>query len=116
MQEMMTQSAGILIAAEYNPMPEFNTHDPSFNEFALGVLVRVTGTRFRGFARPGDTLQITVVLNEVVGELFDFTGRITRAGTTMGTTIGRAEFQLTNIRSSVLTGRTPMADRPVGSQ
>ena len=38
MQEMSTQTAGILIAAKYNPMEEFNTHDPFFNEWALGVL------------------------------------------------------------------------------
>ena len=39
MQEMSTQSAGILIAARYNPMEVYNTHDPFFNEYALGVLV-----------------------------------------------------------------------------
>ena len=42
MQELSTQSAGILIAARYNPMEEYNTHDPRFNPYALGVLVRVS--------------------------------------------------------------------------
>jgi len=37
LQEMTTQTAGILLAARFNPMEEFNTHDPFFNEYALGV-------------------------------------------------------------------------------
>ena len=63
MQEMTTQTAGILIAARHNPMSEFNTHDPFFNEYALGVLVRLKGARFRGFARRGDTLHMHVELS-----------------------------------------------------
>ena len=31
MQEMTTQTAGILLAARFNPMEQFNTHDPFFN-------------------------------------------------------------------------------------
>lgn len=100
MQEMTTQSAGILIAARYNPMPEYNTHDPHFNEYALGVLVKVEQARFKGFARPGDQLEIRVNLNEWLSEIFDF-----RATIAVGDKIiMRNRFQLTNIESSVLTG------------
>ena len=77
MQEMSTQTAGILIAAKYNPMEEFNTHDPLFNEWALGVLVKVNRARYRGFARPGDLLTIAVELNEQVAAMFDFSATIT---------------------------------------
>jgi len=100
MQEMSTQAAGILIAARYNPMEEFNTEDPFFNEFALGVLVKVKHARFRGFARPGDELEIKVMLQEKVGEVFDFQGVITVAGKK----IMQNEFQLTNILSKTLQG------------
>lgn len=100
MQEMTTQSAGILIAARYNPMETFNTHDPLFNKYALGVLVKVMQSRYRGFARPGDTLQIKVKLNEVVGEMFDFSGTVSVGEKT----IMRNSFRLTNILSSVLQG------------
>lgn len=100
MQEMTTQSAGILIAAKHNPMEVYNTHDPFFNEYALGVLVKVTSSRFRGFARPGDTLQITIDLNERIGDFFDFRGQI-RLG---DKTILKNNFRLTNIRSGVLQG------------
>ena len=100
MQEMSTQSAGILIAARFNPMQEYNTEDPFFNEYALGVLVKVKSARFRGFARPGDLLQVTVNLEERVGSVFDFRGKITAGGKT----IMQNCFQLTNIPSKTLQG------------
>ena len=100
MQEMSTQSAGILIASKYNPMESFDTHDPFFNEYALGVLVRVRNARFRGFARPGDRLRITVDLKEIVGNVFEFAARI-KCG---DNTIMRNTFQLTNIPSKALQG------------
>ena len=100
MQEMTTQSAGILIAAELNPMEEYNTEDPDFNEFALGVLVKVKQARFRGFARPGDQLTIKVKLIEQVGGLLDFKGTVS----TNGKVIMNNSFQLTNIKSDELKG------------
>ena len=100
MQELTTQSAGILIAAHYNPMPEFNTEDPFFNEYALGVLVKVKQARYKSFARPGDTLKVTVELKEQVSEVFDFSARITVADQL----IMRNSFQLMNIQSKTLQG------------
>lgn len=100
MQEMSTQSAGVFIAARYNPMEVFNTEDPFFNEYALGVLVKVKNARFRGFARPGDQLEITVTLEEKVGEVFDFRGKIE----VDGKKIMQNSFQLTNIASKMLQG------------
>ena len=105
MQEMTTQTAGVLIAARYNPMRQYNTADPFFNEFALGVLVRVRAARYRGFARPGDALTITVSLQEQLGELFDFVGEVARGDAVLL----RNEFQLANIPSRVLQG---VADSP----
>jgi 3-hydroxyacyl-[acyl-carrier-protein] dehydratase len=100
MQEMSTQTAGILIAAKFNPMESFHTDDPFFNAYALGVLVRVKNARYRGFARPGDALRIVVDLNEIIGSVFEFTARI-KCG---GKTIMRNTFQLTNIPSKTLQG------------
>lgn len=100
MQEMTTQSAGILLAAKHNPMEEYNTEDPFFNEYALGVLVKVKQARFRGFARPGDKLQIKVRLTEQIGQLFDFSATVAVGDST----IMRNSFQLTNILSSNLQG------------
>ncbi|MFN9719309.1 MAG: 3-hydroxyacyl-ACP dehydratase FabZ family protein [Planctomycetota bacterium] len=103
MQEMTTQTAGILIAARFNPHPpgQFNTHDPFFNEYALGVLIRVKGARFRGFARPGDALIISVELIEQQSDMFEFHGRMT----VDDRTIMSNQFQLANIPSQTLQGR-----------
>ena len=101
MQEMSTQSAGILIAAEYNPMEDYDTNDPDHNPYALGVLVKVIRARFRGFARPGQSIEAHVVLNEQVDQLFDFSATL-RADKKI---IMQNQFQLTNIPSSSLTGR-----------
>ncbi len=100
MQELTTQSAGILIAARYNPMKEYNTSDPTFNEYALGVLVKVKQARFKGFARPGDTLTAKVVLKEHLSNVFDFSATVT-SGKSM---IMRNAFQLMNIQSATLRG------------
>lgn len=101
LQEFATQSAGILIAAEYNPMQQFNTEDPFFNEYALGVLVGVHRARYKSFARPGDLLEAVVKLRERVGNRFDFAASVSRAGST----IMRIQFQLANIESEILQGR-----------
>jgi 3-hydroxyacyl-[acyl-carrier-protein] dehydratase len=100
LQEMTTQTAGILLAARFNPMEQFNTHDPFFNEYALGVLVRVKGARFRGFARPGNALRTQVELTDQLGEIFEFTGRVMLDGKT----IMHNSFQLANILSRTLQG------------
>ena len=100
MQELTTQSAGILIAAEHNPMEAYNTEDPFFNEYALGVLVKVNQARYKGFARPGDLLTVQVTLNEIVSDAFDFSATIEVGGKK----IMRNAFQLMNIKSSALQG------------
>lgn len=99
-QELTTQSAGVLIAARHNPNSEYDTSDPTFNEYALGVLVKVNAARYRHFARPGDTLSVTVDLRERVANIFDFAATV-RVG---DKTVMKNEFQLTNIKSSVLQG------------
>ena len=100
MQEITTQSAGILIAANYNPMKKFNTHDPFFNEYALGVLVKVGRAKYRGFARPGDQLFTEVQLEQNLEHVFNFSAKIM----VDGNIIMSNQFQLANILSSTLQG------------
>ena len=107
LQEMTTQSAGILLAARFNPMESFNTHDPHLNEYALGVLIRVKGARFRGFARPGDTLDTHVELADQLGDVFEFRGRITLHGKVVMSN----SFQLANIPSATLRGDSSTTER-----
>ncbi|MDG1895349.1 MAG: hypothetical protein P8J37_10605 [Fuerstiella sp.] len=101
-QEMTTQTVWILLAARFNPMQEFNTHDPFFNEYALGVLVRVKGAPFRGFARPIDTLNTQVELADQLGDIFEFRGRISLHGKV----IMSNSFQLANVLSATFRGYT----------
>lgn len=101
MQELSTQSAGILIAANYNPMEKYDTHDPFFNEYALGVLVKIKRAKYRGFARPGDMLEVAVSLEEQLGQVFDFSCTIS----SNGSKIMQNQFQLANIKSAVLQGK-----------
>ena len=100
MQEMTTQTAGALIAARFNPMQEFNTEDPFFNEYALGVLVKIKQARYRGFARPGDQLKIRVDLESKLDSIFEFRAKISANDVT----VMQNRFQLANIPSKTLQG------------
>ncbi len=98
LQELTTQSAGVLIAANFNPMSDFKTDDPKFNEFALGVLVKIKQARFVGFVRPGDTLAATVKMVGQAGHLFDFHAEVRRNNDL----VMRNRFQLANVQSRLL--------------
>lgn len=100
MQEMTTQSAGILIAAEFNPMQQYKTEDPAHNEYALGVLIKIGQARYKSFARPGDLLEVTIELTDHFAGVFDFSGSI-KVGSKI---IMRNSFQLTNVKSTLLQG------------
>lgn len=101
MQELSTQSAGVLIAGNFNPMETYDTHDPLFNEYALGVLVKVKHAKFKGFARPGSCLTARVTLEEIVGNVFDFACKIHCDGEV----VMQNRFQLANIKSKTLQGK-----------
>lgn len=100
MQELTTQSAGILIAANYNPLADFNTKDPNANGVALGVLVRVKQASYRGFVRPGDELKVHVALEDRVSDIFLFSANIT----VDDKIVMRNRFQLANIPTDQLRG------------
>ena len=102
MQEMTTQTGGVLIAANHSPIADYDTSDPDHNPMALGVLVKIKSARYRGFARPGDRLIATAKLIQQVGQTFEFVGRVEVGEKT----ILRNEFQLANIDTNVLQGRT----------
>lgn len=100
MQEFATQTAGILIAANFNPLAEYNTHDPDANAIALGVLVRVKQASYRGFVRPGDELRARVVLKDQIAEVFQFASTITVGDQV----IMKNRFQLANLPTEQLRG------------
>lgn len=103
MQEMTTQVAGILIAREHNPDPNYNTNKFDPESPALGVLVRIKDAKFKGFARPNDHLEITVNLIETITNFMEFKASIKKI-TSNGNqeVIMKNNFILTNIPSRQL--------------
>ncbi len=98
MQEMCTQSAGVLIAKHYNPMDSFDTSDPFHNKMALGVLRSVKDAKYYSFAKIGDTLDIHVRLVNHLDNLFKFEGKIYKNDQK----VMRIAFSLCNTDSELL--------------
>lgn len=74
MQEMTTQTAGVLITKFYSPVDDYNSSQTKGH--ALGVLKKVNYAKYKGFAKPGDHLTITVKLVEFLNNLFQFEATI----------------------------------------
>lgn len=98
MQEMCTQSAGILIAKHYNPMDDFDTTEPFHNQMALGVLRSVKDAKYYTFAKVGDKLNIHVRLINHLDNLFKFEGKIYKGKQK----VMRISFSLCNTKSDLL--------------
>lgn len=74
MQEMNTQAAGLLITLFHSPVE--NYHSQKTKGHALGVLSKVNHAKYKGFAKPGDILDIKVQLYEKLQQRFYFKGHI----------------------------------------
>ena len=74
MQEMTTQSAGLLITLFYSPVENYDSETTKGH--ALGVLRAVHYAKFKKFARPGDILNISVELIEHHENTFRFKAKI----------------------------------------
>ncbi len=99
MQEMTTQTAGVLIARHYNPLGDaHDTENFDPQRPALGVLSRIKDARYKTFAKPGDLLTIEVELVEKLQDFFEFKAKITKSGEL----VMKNHFILTNIPSSHL--------------
>lgn len=96
MQEMTTQSAGILITQFHSPVENYDSEKTKGH--ALGVLKKVNYAKFKGFAKPTDQLEIKVELTHKVENLFEFTGRIYNKGKV----IMSNSFQLINTSDELL--------------
>jgi 3-hydroxyacyl-[acyl-carrier-protein] dehydratase len=74
MQEMTTQTAGVLITKFYSPISDYDSN--STKGHALGVLKKVNYAKYKGFAKPGDLLRIEVKLISHLESLFHFKANI----------------------------------------
>ncbi len=91
MQEMTTQTAGILITKYYSPVENYNSNTTKGH--AIGVLKKVNFAKYKKFARPGDQLEIKAELLDQFDNIFEFKSTIT----INKNVIMKNSFQLMNI-------------------
>ncbi len=78
LQEMTTQSAGVLMTKFYSPEADYNSE--TTKGYAIGVLSKIYNSKFLNFAKPGDNLEIKVKLVDRENNYFVFTGEILKNG------------------------------------
>lgn len=91
MQEMTTQTAGILLTKYYSPVENYNSNTTKGH--AIGVLKMVNFAKYKKFARPGDQLEIKAELLDQFDNIFEFKSTIT----INKNVIMKNSFQLMNI-------------------
>ena len=74
MQEMTTQTAGLLITEYYSPVPDYDSDNTKGH--ALGVLRTIHHAKYKSFARPQDLLHIKVELIQHLENSFRFKASI----------------------------------------
>ncbi|MDH4468398.1 MAG: hypothetical protein QE271_10090 [Bacteriovoracaceae bacterium] len=100
MQEMTTQAAGLLIAEKHSPIEDYDSEKTK--GWALGVLRAIHKAKYKHFARPGDTLDIKVELQDIVENLFRFSATIE----VQEKSIMLNEFSLINIHDDKLLNQS----------
>jgi len=91
MQEMTTQTAGILLTKYYSPVENYNSNTTKGH--AIGVLKKVNFAKYKKFAKPGDQLEIKAELLDQFDNIFEFKSTIT----INKNVIMKNSFQLMNI-------------------
>lgn len=99
MQEMTTQTAGLLIAEYYSPVADYDSERT--RGFALGVLRAIHHAKYKIFAKSSDTLHIKVKLIQKIDNSFRFKAHIEIEDQK----IMFNEFTLINISDEKLTAR-----------
>lgn len=96
LQEMSTQSAGILLTKHYAPVE--NYHSEQTKGYAIGVLREVKNARYYGMTRPEKIIDIKVDLVDFKRNRFELVSRVYQDEEL------RAEisFQLVNIPDAML--------------
>ena len=91
MQEMTTQTAGILLTKFYSPVPNYNSNTTKGH--AIGVLKKINFAKYKKFAKPGDQLEIKADIQDQFDNIFEFQSTIT----INKNVIMKNSFQLINI-------------------
>ncbi len=73
-QEMCTQSAGILITKFYSPVNNYNSDKTKGH--ALGVLSKVYSAKYNGFIRANKVITIKIELTDHLSDAFRFKAQV----------------------------------------
>lgn len=96
LQELCTQSAGILITKFYSPVENYDS--TSTIGYALGVLTKVEDARFKGIVKPFYDIDAEVELVDHLGDLFKFKAQVFQKKLLKAT----VKFSLVNLEDSLL--------------
>ncbi|MDG2144031.1 MAG: hypothetical protein P8N31_10785 [Planctomycetota bacterium] len=91
LQELCTQSAGVLITQFHAPVEDYDSE--TTQGYALGVLSKVQRAKYMGIVKVDRDVSAEVQLVDQIGALFSFTARVYQDGTLKA----KLAFQLTNI-------------------
>jgi 3-hydroxyacyl-[acyl-carrier-protein] dehydratase len=96
MQELCTQSAGILLTVHHSPVKDYDSRTTKGH--ALGVLHKVKNARYLKMASPQRPLTAQVELVHSIDNLFEFKARVLQDENL----VAKMTFQLLNLSDSVL--------------
>ena len=96
MQELCTQSAGILLTIHHSPVKDYDSR--TTKGYALGVLHKVKNARYLKMASPQRSLTGHVELTHSIDNLFEFKAKVFQDENL----VAKMTFQLLNLNDSVL--------------
>lgn len=96
-QELCTQSAGILITKLHSPVDNYSSSKTK--GWALGVLSKVNGAKYIGIVRPKGELNATIQLIDKLDNLFKFSAKVYQNNELKA----KLSFNLVNISDDYIT-------------
>jgi 3-hydroxyacyl-[acyl-carrier-protein] dehydratase len=96
-QEICTQSAGLLITKYHSPVSDYDSEKTK--GWALGVLNKVEYAKFLEIVKTDLPIEAKIELVENIGSLFKFSARVSQGGKLKA----KLKFNLVNISDSYLT-------------
>jgi 3-hydroxyacyl-[acyl-carrier-protein] dehydratase len=96
LQELCTQSSGVLITLYYSPVENYDSE--MVKGHALGVLRKVHFAKYTGVVTPDRTIEVETSLDQHLGDLFRFNSTVRQGGKICA----KLKYDLVNIPSSAL--------------
>ena len=97
LQELCTQSAGILITRHHSPVDDYNSN--TTKGYALGVLNKVNFSKFLEIVKPDHPIEAKIKLEEKEGPLFKFSAKVLQQNKLKA----KLSFNLVNASDEILS-------------